>query len=65
MSGSNPTERPGFLWAAPALLFFGLFGLAPVLVVAYLSFTEWNGLGDPSWIGTANWETLALSLIHI
>ena len=59
MSGNNPAGRPGFLWAAPALLFFGLFGLAPIVVVAYLSLTDWNGLGDPLWAGTTNWQNLA------
>lgn len=51
-------ERPGFAWAAPALLFFGLFGLAPIVIVAGLSLTAWNGLGDPQWIGGANWARL-------
>lgn len=52
------SERPGMLWVLPALLFFGLFGLGPVLGVGYLSFTEWRGLGDPSWIGLDNWREL-------
>ncbi|GAB3733194.1 carbohydrate ABC transporter permease [Nocardiopsis nanhaiensis] len=55
---SSATERPGFLWAAPALLFFGLFGLGPVVVVVYLSFTSWSGLGTPEWVGLANWTAL-------
>lgn len=55
---SSTTERPGFLWVAPALLFFGLFGLGPVIVVVYLSFTSWSGLGNPEWVGLANWTAL-------
>ena len=55
---TSATERPGFVWVAPALLFFALFGLAPVLIVGYLSFTSWRGLGDPEWVGLANWMAL-------
>ncbi|MCI4065913.1 sugar ABC transporter permease [Micromonospora sp. R77] len=50
--------RPGVLWALPAGLFFVLFGLAPIAVVAGLSLTRWNGLGDPAWTGLANWRAL-------
>ena len=51
-------ERPGLGWAAPAVLFFAAFGILPVIGVVYLSFTQWNGLGDPQWIGTANWAAM-------
>ena len=51
-------ERPGFVWAAPAALFFALFGLIPIAIVVYLSFTSWNQLGNPQWIGGANWSAL-------
>ncbi|GHC90993.1 ABC transporter [Nocardiopsis terrae] len=56
---ASATERPGFVWVAPALLFFGLFGLGPVAVVAYLSFTSWSGIGSPEWTGLDNWSALA------
>jgi xylobiose transport system permease protein len=52
-------ERPGVIWAAPAVVFFVAFGVLPVFAVVYLSFTSWNGLGDPAWAGTANWTALA------
>jgi len=51
-------ERPGFLWAAPAAVFFTIFGIVPIAVVLYLSFTTWNGLGTPEWTGTTNWRAL-------
>ncbi|MFJ8648866.1 carbohydrate ABC transporter permease [Streptomyces sp. NPDC093546] len=47
--------RPGFGWALPATVFFALFALVPLLMVAVLSFTTWNGLGPPEFAGTANW----------
>lgn len=55
---NSATERPGLLWVAPALLFFGLFGLAPVVIVGYLSLTSWSGIGSPEWVGLANWSAL-------
>lgn len=58
MRSTYTTERPGFVWVAPALLFFGLFGLGPVLIVLYLSLTDWSGLGTPEWVGLDNWVRL-------
>ncbi|MFC7481012.1 hypothetical protein ACFQX7_14565 [Luedemannella flava] len=50
--------RPGVLWAAPAAIFFAIFGLGPIGAVVYLSFTEWNLLGSPEWTGLDNWARL-------
>lgn len=52
------SQRPGFVWAAPATLFFAAFGILPILIVVYLSMTTWNGLGSPEWVGTDNWQAL-------
>jgi xylobiose transport system permease protein len=49
-------DRPGAIWVAPGLVLFGLFGLAPLGLVGYLSLTAWNGLGSPSFIGFENWS---------
>jgi xylobiose transport system permease protein len=51
-------QRPGLGWLAPAGVLFAVFALLPIVVVAYLSLTEWNGLGTPHWTGLANWRTL-------
>ncbi|MFG2147233.1 carbohydrate ABC transporter permease [Streptomyces sp. NPDC048696] len=51
--------RPGPAWAAPALLYFAALALLPMILVVGLSFCSWNGLGDPRWIGLANWRRLA------
>ncbi len=50
--------RPGFAWALPAALFFTLFAIVPLVMVAVLSFMSWNGLGSPQWVGTDNWSRL-------
>ncbi|MDE3724204.1 sugar ABC transporter permease [Nocardiopsis sp. N85] len=53
------TGRPGPLWALPGVAFFALFAALPMVLVAYLSFTHWGGLGDPRFAGFDNWTRLA------
>ncbi|MGW4442402.1 carbohydrate ABC transporter permease [Streptomyces sp. NPDC004682] len=50
--------RPHPSWALPAVLFFGFFALLPMVLAFCLSFTTWNGLGDPRPAGLANWHKL-------
>ncbi|WP_328718812.1 sugar ABC transporter permease [Streptomyces sp. NBC_00247] len=50
--------RPGFAWAAPAAVFFGLFAIVPLFLVVALSFASWNGLSDPEFTGLDNWKKL-------
>ena len=51
-------QRPGFAWALPATVFFVLFAVVPLVLVAVLSFTSWNGLGSPRFAGLDNWTRL-------
>jgi raffinose/stachyose/melibiose transport system permease protein len=46
------------LWTTPALLFYVLFALVPMLVALYLSFTQWDGLSQATWVGLQNWISL-------
>jgi xylobiose transport system permease protein len=46
------------MWVVPAAVLFVGFGVLPIAGVVYLSFTSWNGLGDPVWIGGANWSAM-------
>ncbi|KGH45308.1 ABC transporter [Modestobacter caceresii] len=52
-------QRPSAWYAAPAVLFFGLFAVVPMLLVVYLSFTDWDGFGFPQPSGAGNWSRLA------
>jgi xylobiose transport system permease protein len=54
----DSADRPGPLWAVPAVAFFALFALAPMILVAYLSLTAWNSVDDPTFIGLDNWSRL-------
>ncbi|MEQ8144752.1 sugar ABC transporter permease [Streptomyces sp. CNH189] len=50
--------RPGFAWALPAAVFFALFAIVPLIMVAVLSFMSWDGIGSPQWVGADNWSRL-------
>ncbi|MER6301007.1 sugar ABC transporter permease [Kitasatospora sp. NPDC001539] len=50
--------RPGFVWALPAAVFFLLFAITPLLLVVVLSFTSWDGIGEPRFNGLDNWSAL-------
>ncbi|OAR25203.1 ABC transporter [Streptomyces sp. ERV7] len=51
-------SRPGFVWAAPAAVFFLLFAILPLILVVVLSFTSWDGISEPHFNGLANWSAL-------
>ena len=42
----------------PAVTLLTIFRVIPTAEAIYLSFTQWNGVGDPRWIGTANFGFL-------
>jgi len=44
--------------SVPALAAFGVFAILPLFVALGLSFTKWNGLGSPEWVGLANWQEI-------
>lgn len=57
-SAAAKAGRPHAVWALPGVLFFVFFAVAPMALAVYLSFTTWNGLGDPKPVGLANWQKL-------
>ncbi len=46
---------PSAWLAAPAMAFFGVFALVPLVGVVCFSFVTWNGMGPITWAGTKNW----------
>ncbi|MFF5566556.1 carbohydrate ABC transporter permease [Streptomyces sp. NPDC012623] len=54
----HTVARPGIGWALPAALFFALFAIVPLVLVAVLSFASWNGLEAPRFTGFDNWTGL-------
>ncbi|MGG5174873.1 carbohydrate ABC transporter permease [Pseudarthrobacter sp. J1763] len=47
------------VFIAPAMIGLILFYLVPTIRGIYLSFTEYSILGDPTWIGTKNYEKIS------
>ncbi|GAA1101518.1 MULTISPECIES: carbohydrate ABC transporter permease [Streptomyces violaceusniger group] len=56
--GRAGVGRPGVVWALPGALFFVFFAVAPMVLVGALAFTDWDGIGTPSWTGMSNWSRL-------
>lgn len=48
---------PPVWMAVPALGFFVVFAVIPLIGVLVLSFTHWDGLGAPTWAGLDNWRS--------
>jgi multiple sugar transport system permease protein len=53
----------GWLFVSPALLGLIVFLVIPILLAAYVSFTDWDGLsnpisGDAKWVGLHNYQQL-------
>lgn len=49
-----------WLFVLPILLINVAVVAGPALSSLYYSMTEWNGIGDPEWIGLQNFQTLAV-----
>ena len=47
-----------YLFISPFYILFLIFGVYPILLSLYLSFTEWKGLGPIKFVGLQNFELL-------
>jgi raffinose/stachyose/melibiose transport system permease protein len=52
----NRRQRSLSWLALPALIFFAVFGLVPLVGVLLLSFTTWDGLGTIHFSGLVSWR---------
>jgi multiple sugar transport system permease protein len=48
----------GYAFISPWLIGFAVFTFVPFLVSIYLSFTRYNIVTDPVWVGAVNYKTL-------
>jgi ABC-type sugar transport system permease subunit len=48
------TLIPALLFLLPALAILAVFRIVPIGEAFHLSFTRWNGVGEPEWIGLDN-----------
>ncbi|MBI5958506.1 MAG: sugar ABC transporter permease, partial [Chloroflexi bacterium] len=58
----SPIERreavAGYLFILPWLIGFVVFFAGPILASFVLSFTSWNIVGTPEWVGLSNYERI-------
>ena len=47
-----------YIFIFPAILGLALFSLGPMIASLYFSFTEYDMIGRPNWIGIANYQDL-------
>ena len=47
-----------WLFLIPAMLFFAVYVIIPIAQSFWISFHEWDGLGEKTWVGMANYERL-------
>lgn len=47
-----------WLFLLPGLIFFTLYVIIPIFQSVWISFHEWDGLGEKTWVGTAHYERL-------
>jgi len=71
--------RHFYLFISPFFILFAVFGLYPLVFSLYLSFVEWDGLGERKWVGLSNfinmfyddiffrslWNTIVIGIMHI
>ncbi|MGA2916809.1 MAG: sugar ABC transporter permease [Sedimentisphaerales bacterium] len=71
--------RHFYLFISPFFILFAVFGLYPLIFSMYLSFVEWDGLGERKWVGFNNfinmfyddiffrslWNTIVIGIMHI
>ena len=55
----------GWSFILPNFLGFALLTLVPIVVLFYMSFTNWNVFGKADWIGLANFQRLIGAQLHI
>lgn len=48
----------GYLFISPWIIGFLIFVAGPMIALVYLSFTRWDLVGDPRWVGLRNYQRL-------
>lgn len=54
----NSINMTPWLFLLPALIMFAVYVLYPIIQSVSLSFFEWDGLGEKTWVGFANYVEL-------
>ncbi|MGX6443931.1 carbohydrate ABC transporter permease [Neobacillus sp. K501] len=57
-SGKNRINLSPYLYIGPHLILFAIFFLIPTVYGIYISFTSWDLIGDPEFVGFANYQEI-------
>ncbi|MEM5595665.1 hypothetical protein AAHB53_03800 [Niallia circulans] len=60
IKNSRNTSFAPWLFLAPHLIIFGVFFLIPIFFGVYISFTEWDLISSPIFVGLDNYKELLL-----
>lgn len=52
------TNRKGMLFVLPFVVLYAIFNLFPLLYTLVLSLFSWNGIGEKTFLGLANYSKL-------
>lgn len=55
---ANQRRLAPWLFLAPGLLMFAIYVIIPIFQSLWISFYDWDGLGEKAWIGAANYVEL-------
>ena len=58
-SRMNQRSLAPWLFLAPGMIMFMIYVIVPIFQSMWISFYDWDGLGQAQWIGTANYVELA------
>lgn len=57
----NSRNKYGYLFISPFFIVFSIFGIYPILLSLYMSFTDYKGIGSPfnaNWVGLQQYARL-------
>jgi multiple sugar transport system permease protein len=54
----NREALHGYVFMSPAILGLLIFTLGPIVISLFLSFTDYNIISDPEWVGLDNYTTM-------
>lgn len=61
----TPYEWPARAFSLPAVLLVALLLYLPFVWTTYISFTDYNGLGSPVWVGLSNYRDMVSDSVFL
>jgi ABC-type sugar transport system permease subunit len=55
---ANQRRLAPWMFLAPGMAMFLIYVIIPIFQSMWISFYDWDGLGEATWIGTANYAEM-------